>query len=366
MKQAASLPGCIFVGHTAGPFSCAHTWKSGTPPRARLHLRPAAAVDHAAVLHRLAQHAQRVVQRPLRLVEHVVAWWVGEGQRNNNYEWTEGCRAVCSWGDVFGATAAPTRPHTPMPRSDSLCASCPRRSTTATSTARWTQSTPSVPPAHLRRAAQWCRPRWARSRRSGSCGLLPPAGVVQRWGQLVRSGGLRAGEEQQGKWIMRSPPSCTRPEKCVGQLSTRPAEGPPQNAWRGWFPVDRQPDAAHGNNRCCRQHHRWRQQQQAEAWQAQVATAQQHGQQHAAAAQTAACHPPSSPRSQRSGPAWRWRDHQRWTQSRRLRARLRGGSHVARGVEREAGGWGGGGGDSQQGTHTARACTALHRSTGAW
>ena len=39
-----------------------------------LHLRPATAVDHPRVLHRLAQHAQRVVQAALRLVQDVAAW----------------------------------------------------------------------------------------------------------------------------------------------------------------------------------------------------------------------------------------------------------------------------------------------------
>ena len=46
---------------------------------AHLHLRPAAAVDDAAVAHCLAQHAQRVVQRALGLVEHVVACRQGKG-----------------------------------------------------------------------------------------------------------------------------------------------------------------------------------------------------------------------------------------------------------------------------------------------
>jgi hypothetical protein len=38
-----------------------------------LHLWEAAAIDDARVLHRLAQHAQRVVQAPLGLVQHVRA-----------------------------------------------------------------------------------------------------------------------------------------------------------------------------------------------------------------------------------------------------------------------------------------------------
>ena len=68
MQALRSLP--LFCGSARG----VHWDRERLPPNlGHAHLGEAAAVDHARIRHRLAQHAQRVVQGALRLVQHVAA-----------------------------------------------------------------------------------------------------------------------------------------------------------------------------------------------------------------------------------------------------------------------------------------------------
>lgn len=92
------IPSCAAANN--GNDTVLHTKRLPAPPQGtkyantHLHLRPAAAKEDAGVAHGLAQHAQRVVQRPLRLVQNVVACGV---RSSGMCEQMEVAACLCRW-----------------------------------------------------------------------------------------------------------------------------------------------------------------------------------------------------------------------------------------------------------------------------
>ena len=114
--------------------ACARCPPDAAPAvRARLHLWPAAAVDDARVAGCLAQHAQRIVQGALRLVQQVLAWARQQGtsaQSKLGREKREEGRQrlvcarwrVCAWACMCASMARLPR-HSLAPRSTIVHAS---------------------------------------------------------------------------------------------------------------------------------------------------------------------------------------------------------------------------------------------------